>query len=131
GEMWGVAASADRVVAVGVDQTNDRGMIFVSGDDPYDAAQYVQTEVDGGGGSTWARGVCMEGDRVVVVGELQPLGRGAFVWSSTDGGATFEDITPDSDVDTWSKCALGPDGLVVAGAGAVATLAGEEPGGAP
>lgn len=126
GEMWGVAASASRVVAVGVDQDNDIGKIFVSGSDPYDSAQYTQIDVDPlltglpSSGSAWSRGVCMDADRVVVVGEMQPLGTGAFVLESTDGGASFTDITPAGGPASWSKCTFGPDGLVLAGAGMVA-----------
>ncbi|MEM7609179.1 MAG: hypothetical protein AAF411_27835, partial [Myxococcota bacterium] len=130
GEMWGVAASASRVVVVGVDQDNDIGKIFVSGADQYNADDYTQIDVDpllptrvSGADSTWARGVCMSGDRVVVVGEIQPLGAGdntGFVLESTDGGVTFADMTPDGSPDTWSKCSFGDGTLRVAGAGAVA-----------
>ena len=130
GEMWGVAASPTRVVAVGVDQDNDIGKIFVSGADQYSASDYTQTDIDPllgarlpASGSTWARGVCMAGDRIVVVGEIQPLGRGGFVLESTDGGASFDDITPDGSVASWSKCSIGGGQLVIAGAGSVALLA--------
>lgn len=133
GEMWGVAASEARVVVVGVDQDNDVGKIFVSGADRYAAADYTQLDVDpllpsrvSGADSTWARGVCMAGDRVIVVGEVQPLGVGdntGFVLESTDGGATFADVTPEGSPDTWSKCQLMASGrVVVAGAGAVALI---------
>ncbi len=132
GEMWGVAASDDRVVVVGVDQDNDIGKIFVSGADLYDASEYTQIDIDPllpsrvtGGDSTWARGVCMRGDRVVVVGEIQPLGAGdnsGFVLESIDGGVTFTDVTPEGSPDTWSKCSLQGDVLRIAGAGAIAIL---------
>ena len=129
GEMWGVAADPTRVVAVGVDQDNDIGKIFVSGTDQYDAADYTQIDIDPilgsrlpASGSTWARGVCMDGNRVVVVGEIQPLGQGGFVIESTDGGTTFNDITPDGSVASWSKCSIGGGRLVVAGAGSVGLL---------
>jgi hypothetical protein len=62
----------------------------------------------------------------VVVGEVQPLGAGdntGFVLESTDGGATFADVTPDGSPDTWSKCTIDAGGrILVAGAGAVATF---------
>jgi hypothetical protein len=65
----------------------------------------------------------MRGERVVVVGEIQPLGVGdntGFVLESLDGGATFTDITPEGSPDTWSKCHIEPSGrLVVAGASTV------------
>lgn len=131
GELWGVADNGTRTVAVGVDQDNDVGKIFVSGSDPYDASTWTQTDVDplvpfadGSGDSTWARGVCMNGDRVVVVGEVQPLGSGdntGFALESTDGGATFTNITPDGSPATWSKCSIADDGtLRLAGASAIA-----------
>jgi hypothetical protein len=132
GEMWGVAADETRVVAVGVDQDNDIGKIFVSGADRFDAADYTQIDVDplvaavDGSDSTWSRGVCLQGDRVVVVGEVQPLGAGdntGFVLESTDGGVTFTDITPAGSPNTWSKCRItGSGDLRVAGAGAVAVF---------
>jgi hypothetical protein len=130
GELWGIAASQDRVVTVGVDQGSHIGKIFVSGDDLYDAADYTQIDVDplvaraAGGDSTWSRGVCMRGDRIVVVGEVQPLGANdntGFVLESNDGGATFVDRTPEGSPDTWSKCSIETSGrLVLAGAGMIA-----------
>ncbi|MBK8241149.1 MAG: hypothetical protein IPK74_37005 [Deltaproteobacteria bacterium] len=124
GEMWGVAATDERVVAVGVDQDGDVGKIYVSGADPYDAAGYAQFDlpdiVGGNDLGTWARGVCAAGDRIVVVGERQPLSSNTgLVMISEDGGASFEDITPFEDVtESVSKCTITPEGaVVVAGAG--------------
>ncbi|MBX7080249.1 MAG: hypothetical protein K1X88_13725 [Nannocystaceae bacterium] len=124
GEMWGVAATDTRVVAVGVDQDADVGKIFVSGDDPYDGGSWTHHDlpdiVGGGNLGTWARGVCASGDRIAVVGERQPLSAGTgLVMLSEDGGASFSDITPADDVtESVSKCAFAQDGtLVVAGAG--------------
>ena len=123
GEMWGVAANEDRVVVVGVDQDADVGKIFVSGADPYDAAGYSQIDLpDIVGDSnlgTWARGVCMRDDRVVVVGERQPLSSGTgLVLLSDDGGQTFTNITPEEVTESMSKCTILEDGeVIVAGAG--------------
>lgn len=124
GEMWGVAATDTRVIAVGVDQDADVGKIFVSGDDPYDAGAWTHHDlpdiVGGGNLGTWARGVCAQGDRIAVVGERQPLSAGTgLVMLSEDGGQAFVDITPADDVtESVSKCAFTSDGtLVVAGAG--------------
>lgn len=131
GEMWGVDANASRVVVVGVDQDRNVGKIFVSGADRYDAEGYAQIDIDpllplGDTDSTWARGVCMDGERIVVVGEVQPLGVGdntGFVLESTDGGGTFTDVTPEGSPDTWSKCEIDAGGRVlVAGAGAVGIM---------
>lgn len=131
GEMWGVDANASRVVVVGVDQDLNVGKIFVSGADRYDGDAYAQIDIDpllplGDTDSTWARGVCMDNDHIVVVGEVQPLGVGdntGFVLESTDGGVTFVDLTPEGSPDTWSKCAIDAAGRVlVAGAGAVGIM---------
>lgn len=119
GEMWGVAASEDRVVVVGVDQDDDVGKIYVSGEDRYEPSDYTEidlTSIVGDGDlGTWARGVCMRGDRVVVVGERQPLStHTGLVLLSDDGGETFTNITPMDDVgETVSKCTITEDGLVV------------------
>ncbi len=117
GELWGVAGNETRIVAVGVDQDADGGKIFVSGADIYDVSGY--TEIDVGplvsGSRTWARGVCMRGERVVVVGEIQPLRSDTgFVLLSDDGGASFTDITPPGVGDSVSKCVIQSDGSVVA-----------------
>jgi hypothetical protein len=119
GEMWGVAASDARVVVVGVDQDADEGKIFVSGADPYEPSGYLVHElsaiVGASGLGTWARGVCMRGDRVVVVGERQPLALGTgLAVLSDDGGQTFVDVTPEGHTaESLSKCVIEPDGTVV------------------
>lgn len=121
GELWALAANARRLVAVGVDQDANRGRIFVSGADAYAAAGYAQFDLSAitGDNFSWARGVCMRGDRVVVVGERQPLGgaTGRVVWSD-DGGASFQNISPPGVAGSVSRCVIEPDGtVVVAGAG--------------
>lgn len=132
GEMWGVDANASRVVVVGVDQDRNVGKIFLSGADRYESEDYAQIDIGaqlpavGATDSTWARGVCMDEDRIVVVGEIQPLGVGdntGFVLESTDGGATFTNMTPEGSPDTWSKCQIDDGGRVlVAGAGRVGIM---------
>jgi hypothetical protein len=123
GEMWGVAATDDRVVVVGVDQDHDVGKIYVSGADPYEPSEYVATDLTDIIGDanlgTWARGVCMRDDTIVVVGERQPLSaHTGLVLHSSDAGATFVDITPPEVTESVSKCTIRPDGtLFVAGAG--------------
>lgn len=123
GEMWGVAANDERVVVVGIDQLANVGKIFVSGADPYAPAGYTVHDlpdiVGAGGVGTWARGVCMRGDQIVVVGERQPLGSNTgLAMRSTDGGQTFTDITPSAPGASLSKCSIRADGsVVVAGAG--------------
>lgn len=123
GELWGLAVNAQRLVAVGVDQDNDLGKILVSGPDPRDMGDYLEhsmSQVIGAPSArTWARGVCMQGDRIVVVGERQPLtASSGKVLLSEDGGIQFNDITPGGATASVSKCLFEPDGtLIVVGAG--------------
>lgn len=122
GEMWGIAVNEKRVVAVGVNQDTNRGQIYVSKSNPYDASDYINHElpdiIGDGGVGTWARGVCMRDDLIVVVGERQPLGASSGqVMASNDGGETFIDIKPTALVESITKCTIAPNGmLTVAGA---------------
>lgn len=122
GELWGLAVSAQRLVAVGVDQDADVGKILVSSTNPATMGAYIEHElpaiVGPGGSGTWARGVCMQGNQIVVVGERQPLGASSgLVVRSTDGGQNFTAITPAGVAASVSKCVIEPDGtVVVAGA---------------
>lgn len=131
GEMWGIATAGTRVVAVGVDQDANVGKIYVSVGNPYNNSWIVHDLPDivgTGGAGTWARGVCMRGQNVVVVGERQPLGAGSgLVVLSVDGGQTFSNITPPGVSSTVSRCVIEPDGtLIVAGsAGFVGMRLGE------
>ncbi len=131
GEMWGVAANAARVVAVGIDQDSNRGKIYVSVGNPYANSWLVHDLPDivgSGGAGTWARGVCMRGQSIVVVGERQPLGSNSgLVMLSDDGGQTFSNITPPGVSSTVSRCVIEPDGsIIVAGsAGFIGIRLGE------
>lgn len=122
GELWGLAVSDHRLVAVGVDQDQNIGKILVSGPDPYLASGYLEHSlpdiVGPGGIGTWARGVCMRGDRIVAVGERQPLGSATgLVVLSDDGGQSFRNVTPVGVTGSASRCVIEPDGtVVVAGA---------------
>ena len=123
GELWGIAVSDQHVVAVGMDQNANVGRVYVSGADPYDAEGYTAHalhDLIGADASqvTWARGTCIQDDRIAVVGERQPLGASTgIIVLSEDGGQTFTDITPDEVSATASKCLFTPEGaLIVAGA---------------
>ena len=91
------------------------------GADRYTAAEYTTVDVSPliGGGKSWARGVCMRGDRVVVVGEKQPLRDDTgLVLLSDNGGVSFTDVTPPGVGGSVSKCVVRADGsFVAAGAG--------------
>ncbi len=121
GELWGLAVNARRLVAVGVNQDENRGRIFVSGADPYAGAGYTEFNLSTitGDNFSWARSVCMKRDRIVVVGERQPLSSATGrVVISDDGGASFSNITPPGVAGSISRCVIEPDGsVVVAGAG--------------
>ncbi len=121
GELWGLTVNARRLVAVGVNQDENRGRIFVSGADPYVGAGYTEFNLSTitGDNFSWARGVCMKNDRIVVVGERQPLSSAtARVVISNDGGASFSNISPAGVGGTINRCVIEPDGtIVVAGAG--------------
>jgi len=116
GELYGIAANERRVVGVGVDQDRDVGKIFVSGEDIYDPSDYTVFDmpniVGPGGVGTWARGVCMLDDTIVVVGERQPLSTNTGrVMLSTDGGISFSNITPSQSGRSISRCVIA-DGVV-------------------
>lgn len=121
GELWGIAVNNRRLVAVGMDQTNSVGRIFVGSGDLYLSSSYVQSSMSAvtGDATTWARGVCIARNRVVVVGERHPLGSGAGrVLLSNDDGTSFTNITPPGGPASISKCVIEPDGtVIVAGAG--------------
>ena len=108
GEMWGIAANDQRVVAVGLNQDTNRGKIYVSSKDPYDPADYTVHEFRDDGQS-WAHGVCMRDNRIVVVGRRLPSG--SRVLASNDGGQTFFDASPAGSA-LLSQCVIAPTGLV-------------------
>ncbi len=121
GEMWGVTVlDKQRVIAVGINQNRNVGLIFASKNNPYDAKDYHKFDVSTivPNTSSWMRGVCSQGNNVVAVGEKQPLKKGSgLVLLSTDGGINFKNIT-DSNISatTVSRCQFLSDGrIAVAG----------------
>ena len=133
GELWGLAVNDARLVATGVDQDKDIGKILVSGPNPRNMNGYTEHSMSviygNPGANTWGRGVCMHGNRVIVVGERQPLGsRTGLVFASSDGGQRFLDITPTNVGASVSKCVIAPDGtLFVAGSGGFVGVLLDEP----
>lgn len=123
GEMWGIAVlDAQRVVAAGVDQDRDVGMIYTSKTNPYDPNDYMEFNVSGiiSDKSTWMRGVCASGNTIVAVGEKQPLASGTgIVLLSNDAGKTFTNITdPKIVANSVSRCKILDNGdIAVTGAG--------------
>ncbi len=123
GEMWGVTVlDKSRVVAAGVDQNRNVGLIYASKTDPYDPKDYNKFDVSTivPDSSSWMRGVCSQGNNVVAVGEKQPLSSGSgLVLLSTDGGISFKNITDSTiSAQTVSRCQFLNDGRVaVTGSG--------------
>lgn len=118
GELWDLVVDAHGVVAVGVDEDDDVGQIFVSGADPYDDTAWTKLRLDTlfPDAATSADGVCRQGNDIAVVGRFSVREDGIAVLSR-DGGATWEDITPDG-APSLSTCQIDVAGhLVVAGAG--------------
>lgn len=120
GELWGIDADDAGVVVAGVNQDRNVGVVFVSGDDPYDAGQWSLLDVSTlvGDEFTWMRGVCRNGDTIVAVGEYSIRADG-LVLRSEDGGDTWADVTPaDLDVPSVHRCHVFEDGAtLITGAG--------------
>ncbi|MCA9493060.1 MAG: hypothetical protein KC621_24180 [Myxococcales bacterium] len=114
GELWGLDVDEGGLVAAGVNQDRGHGIVLWA-DDPQDLAGYQMLDLGGRYGEpTWMRGACRDGATMVAVGEFSRLGEG-LVLRSDDGGATWDDITPDR-LPPVQRCALLEDGsLMVAG----------------
>lgn len=119
GELWGISHGDAGIVAGGVDQSRDVGMLYMGDLYAYEPGEWDAFDVSTllGDDPTWVRGVCQGSGQVVAVGEYSlSTQSGGFVLRSTDGGASFEDITPD-DPPPLHKCVVLSDGSVaVAGA---------------
>ncbi len=117
GELWGLSHGEAGLVAGGVDQDRDVGMVYVGAMDAYDPGDWRAFDLSTllGDEPTWTRGVCQGHGKVVAVGEYSRLSDG-LVLVSRDGGDSFVDHTPDG-APSLHKCALLSDGAVaVAGA---------------
>lgn len=119
GELWGLDVDDAGVVAAGVDQDADVGVIFTSGPDPYDLAAWRTTYLGDlfRSDPTWMRGACRNDDVVVAVGEFSRDGA-ALVLRSDDAGATWDDVTPHYlHPPSVHRCEVFADGsVVIAGA---------------
>ena len=122
GEMWNIAIDQTdgTIVVGGINQIADIGMIYVSGNDPYEASDWTEYSVASllPGKATWIRGVCANDGRIVVVGELQAQAE-PIVLVSDDGGQSFDDLTPTNAASTaLHRCVVFDDGsFAVTGAG--------------
>jgi hypothetical protein len=117
GELWAIDSDGTNLIAGGVDQTIDVGVIYWtnSTSDRLDPAGWFAYDLrDDFDDATWIRGVCRDGDRMLAVGEKTALAEGVLI-ESTDGGATWRNITP-TDAPPLSECVIAEGRLVVAGA---------------
>jgi hypothetical protein len=117
GELWDLVVDDRGVLAVGVDQDADVGILVMSdGGDPQDPSSYSGIRLDSWfSQATWLQGVCRRGDEIVAVGRYSRTDN-ALALRSTDGGQSWEDITPD-DTPALYVCEIREDGrLVVTGA---------------
>ncbi len=92
--------SQTRMIVVGSDQSGTQPLIFVLNGDPYQKANWTQVSLSDSG-IDWAGrafAVSAAGDNVVVVGEKSPSSKGGFIIASSDGGLTWSDVTPQTDL---------------------------------
>ncbi len=113
GELWGIDVDAGGIIAGGINQVDNEGMIFWSGADPLDPAQWSSISLADfvSTSPTWIRGVCRSGSLFAAVGEF-PTSEDPILVVSTDGGATWQDWTADipAGAQALHKCKMWPDG---------------------
>lgn len=123
GELWGVAVDDGGVVAAGVEQGANYGIVYLAGDDANDADSWTAVDAR----ATITRdlpsrfyGVCRSGERIAAVGDYSTRSE-ALVILSTDGGTTWEEVSP-SDGPIIDDCYFDESGelLVVGGGGYIA-----------
>ncbi len=117
GELWSIDSDGTDLIAGGVDQNLDVGVIYWtnSTSDRLDPAGWFAYDLrDMFEDATWIRGVCRDGDRMLAAGELTQFAEGILI-ESTDGGANWRSITP-SDAPPLSDCMFAEGRLVVTGA---------------
>ena len=130
GEMWGIDVNDDGVTLGGVNQSAGRGVVYsysFASDAPMnDRTSWTMVDLISlfPDNSTWIQGVCRGPSNLVyAVGRESREGWG-IVLRSTDGGQTFEDISPytdgasKSDLEDMYRCHVTSDGgVIVTGTG--------------
>lgn len=134
GELWTLDLSQTYFVAGGVDQDRDVGIVatydFAQGGEPQDATSWTVFDVSNvfAEASTWVHGVCIAADETIYAVGRESRVEWGFVLRSTDGGGTFEDITPYDDsgtslLEAMYECTVTDEALLMAGAqGQVAAM---------
>ncbi|MCA9570185.1 MAG: hypothetical protein KC656_20215 [Myxococcales bacterium] len=119
GELWDLFITTDRqLLAAGVDQVENVGVVFMSGDDMYDDEQWSQFRAESlwPGSATWFRGVCRGPQTIYAVGELSIPSLG-IIAASDDDGASWYPVALPVDTGAVNACHVQSDGIVhVAGA---------------
>jgi len=120
GEMWDLDVDDGGVIVGGVNQNTNVGMIYVSGDDPYDSGDWNEIDVGdivGDSSPTWIRGVCRDGDTLLALGEYSTRADGLALMSE-DNGESWSDITDElgSGVPPMHRCLFVDGAIHIAGA---------------
>jgi len=118
GEMWSLdVAPNGGIIVGGVDQDRNVGMVYV-GDAAGTSFETFDLSTVLPESSTWIRGVCSDGQRAVAVGEFSQTSD-PLLFTSVDGGITWEEMTPDAATAALSECVVLADGsfVVVGGDG--------------
>lgn len=95
GEMWGVAVDEGGIVAGGVNQDRDVGMIYALDDATSTTLRTFDVSLLFPDDATWIRGVCRRGETLYAVGELTAEAEGLVLRSENNGG-TWANVTPDT-----------------------------------
>jgi len=116
GELWSLDTDGTGLIAGGVNQNTNVGVVYSTTGDPTDPSAWKSYELNAlwPDDTTWVRGVCRTGDHLIAVGELSTLGDGLMI-ESTDGGQSWSDVTP-TGAPPLSRCQFASGRLVVAGA---------------
>jgi len=114
---------AQHMIVAGYDQSTQFPLIYlIDGGDPYNSESWEQIELLDSG-IEWqggVRGLSVQGDTVIAVGDKVPTSQGGFIVRSDDGGKSWEDVTPTDlgKVGPLSRVWMFEDGeMVVAGGG--------------
>ena len=118
GELWDIHVDDDGILVAGVDQDENVGVLFVSGDNPIMASDWTMVRVESlyPGERTWLRGICRQGDKAYAVGEFS-ITEDALMLGSDNGGHSWYTVPLPDDTRALHVCAFDDDGTVhVAGA---------------